>query len=340
MSNPQPDPQPAPEKASVRTRVTETLRRPVTIRRIILSLVLLVVFLLVTNPALVPFLPQETKAELSRTWSNVFGDVSQVASRISLSWVSLFEVIAIILLMVFLTSVLGFILEHLPAKSGKAKSAISLLRSALAYVTAIIGFFWCLAALGVNVGTIFAGVGLVALIVGFGAQSLVEDLVTGIFLVFEDEFNVGDIIEVNGSRGTVMSIGIRTTVISEPGNNLKIINNGDLRNILNRSSENSFAVTSVSVSYDTDIEYVEKVLEELMPQIQEKYPDIFLSTPKNLGIQTLGESGVEFKVLGEVNDKDIFGAPRILNREIKIAFDKAGIEIPFTQVVVHEPKSK
>ena len=335
-----PQPQPAPEKVSVGARVKDTIRRPATIRRIIVSLILLVAFLIVTNPALIPFLPAETKESLSKTWSNVFGDVTQVASRISLSWVSVFEVIAIILLMVFITAVLAFILEHIPAKSGKAKSAVSLLRSALAYVTAIIGFFWCLAALGVNVGTIFAGIGLVALIVGFGAQSLVEDLVTGIFLVFEDEFNVGDIIEVNGSRGTVRSIGIRTTVIAEPGNNLKIINNGDLRNILNRSSENSFAGTSVSISYDTDIEYAEKVLEELMPEIQAKYPEVFINPPRCLGVQELGSSGVELKVIGEVHDKDIFSAPRILNREIKIAFDKAGIEIPFTQVVVHEPKGK
>lgn len=331
---------PAPEKAPVGAQLKNQLRRPATIKRIIISLVLLLAFLVVTNPALIPFLPAETKATLSQTWSNVFGDVSQVASRITLSWVSIFEVVAIILLMIFITAVLAFILEHIPAKSGKARSAISLLRSALAYVTAIIGFFWCLAALGVNVGTIFAGVGLVALIVGFGAQSLVEDLVTGIFLVFEDEFNVGDIIEVNGSRGTVKSIGIRTTVISEPGNNLKIINNGDLRNILNRSNENSFAGTTVSISYDTDIEYAEKVLEELMPQIQEKYPDIFINPPRCLGVQELGASGVDLKIIGEVHDKDIFSAPRILNREIKIAFDKAGIEIPFTQVVVHEPKAK
>ena len=77
-----------------------------------------------------------------------------------------------------------------------------------------------------------------------------------------------------------------------------------------------------------------------MPEIREKYPDIFLSDPRYLGVQELGESGVLLKFVGEVREKDIFSGQRILNREIKVHFDKAGIEIPFNQIVVHEGKAK
>ena len=149
---------------------------------------------------------------------------------------------------------------------------------------------------------------------------------------------MGDIIEVSGFRGTVESIGIRTTAIRDVGNNVKIINNSDLRNILNRSTADSFAVTTVSVSYGAELERVEKVIAELLPGIKEKYPDIFVAVPKYSGVQELGESGVQLKFVAEVEEKNVFSAPRIMNREIKIAFDKAGIEIPFNQIVVHQAK--
>ena len=231
-----------------------------------------------------------------------------------------------------------FIADKVNPKNPKGRSLVTLVKSATSYVTFIVGFFWCLAAIGVNVSTLFASVGIITLVVGFGAQSLVEDLITGVFLVFEDQFNVGDIIEVEGFRGTVTSIGIRTTAIKDVGGNIKLINNSDLRNILNRSNNDSIAVTAVSVAYSTDLEKVEKVFETLLPEIHTKYSDVFLEDPKYVGVQNLGESGIELKIIGKVNEKDIFSAPRLLNREIKIGFDKAGIEIPFNQIVVHQGK--
>ena len=322
------------KKASETAPVKE--RRRVNILQIVLWAVILIVFLLMTNPSLIPFLSSESKLKLKESWDKLFGDVGGIAKSVSISWVSLFQVIAIILAVILLSKILHFILDRLNPRSSKAKSIITLLRSASTYIIVLIGFFWCLSAIGVNISTIFASVGIFALIIGFGAQSLVEDLVTGIFLVFEDEFNVGDIIEVNGFRGTVESIGIRTTAIRDPGQNVKIINNSDLRNILNRSNADSFASTNVSIAYSSDIEKVEQVIAELMPKIREKYPDIFVADPRYLGVQELGDSGILLRFIGPVNEKNIFSAPRLMNREIKIAFDKAGIEIPFTQVVVHK----
>ena len=310
----------------------------VKIGRIIGWIVILVLFLVITNPSIIPFLSPETKASVRGTWERVFGDVGKISDTFILNWATIFQVIAIILMVIVLTGIISFILEHIHPKSPKGRSAVTLLRSAVSYIAAIVGFFWCLSALGVNLSTIFASVGIIALIIGFGAQSLVEDLVTGIFLVFEDQFNVGDIIEVSGFSGTVESIGIRTTAIRDVGNNVKVINNSDLRNILNRSTADSFAVTSVSISYNADIEKVEKVIADFLPKIREKYPDVFHADPKYSGVQELGESGVVLKFVAEVNEKNVFSAPRLLNREIKIAFDKAGIEIPFNQIVVHEAK--
>ena len=185
----------------------------------------------------------------------------------------------------------------------------------------------------------FAGVGVLALIIGFGAQSMVSDLVTGVFVVLEGQFNVGDIIEVGGYRGMVESIGIRTTTVRDIGNNVKIINNSDLRNVLNRSLSVSVASTTVSVSYDTDLEKAEAVIADLLPKVKEKYPEIFSAVPEYIGVDNLGESGVELKFIAKVSEQNIYTAPRLLNREIKICFDKEGIEIPFNQIVVHEAKN-
>lgn len=311
-------------------------RRKVNVAQIILWAVILIVFLLLTNPSLIPFLSADAKAKLKASWVKTFGDVGQISDSLSISWVSLFQIIAIILAVILLYKILSFILDRIHPRSAKGKSLTTLLRSALSYILFLVAVIWCLSAIGVNISTIFASVGILALIIGFGAQSLVEDMVTGVFLVFEDEFNVGDIIEVNGFRGTVTSIGIRTTCLKDPGQNVKIINNSDLRNVLNRSSSDSMAVTNVNIAYSSDIEYVEKVIGELMPKIRAKYPDVFVEDPRYLGIQELGDSGLSLRFVGQVNEKDVFAAPRIMNREIKIAFDEAGIEIPFTQVVVHQ----
>ena len=329
---------PAPDEDPVKKVKKERKASKIKVGQVIAWIVIFLLFLVITNPSMLFFLPEETRGELQGTWMRIFGDVTKISDTFQFNWATIFQVIAIILMMIVLTTVISFILDHVHPKSPKAKSAVTLFRSAIKYITFIVGFFWCLGALGVNLSTIFASVGIVALIIGFGAQSLVEDLVTGIFLVFEDQFNVGDIIEVAGFRGTVESIGIRTTAIRDVGNNVKIINNSDLRNILNRSTADSFAVTTVSVSYSTDLEKAEKVIAELLPKIREKYPDIFVAVPKYSGVQELADSGVILKFVAEVREQNVFSAPRILNRELKIGFDKAGIEIPFNQIVVHQAK--
>ncbi len=307
-------------------------------RTIIKWVVILLVFLVIANPTIIPFLSEETKANLSETWTSIFGDVGSMTSMLKINWGTIFRVGAIIILMVVLSKITAFIIEKLKPKTGKGKSLQTLMRSAVNYIAVIITIFWCLSALGVNVSTLVAGAGIITLAISFGAQSLIEDVVTGIFLVFEDQFNVGDYIEVDGFRGTVENIGIRVTTVKGPGSNFKIINNSSIKNILNRSQSSSIATTTVSVSYKEDVRRVEQVLNDLFPKIKEMYPEVFLEPPKNFGIDQLGDSGVVFKIAATINEKDLFTAPRIMNREIKIAFDEAGVEIPFPQVVVHQDK--
>lgn len=245
------------------------------------------------------------------------------------------DALAMAMLVMFCANLLIFILSLFKPKSHRGRTLVTLLSSLARYVAALVILCWGLSIFGVDVTTIVASVGVVALIVGFGAESLIADVVTGIFMLFENQYNVGDIVEVNGFRGTVKEIGIRTTQIIDTGKNVKIINNSDMKNILNRSDNASIAVSSIDVAYSTDLEELEKKLPKLMAEIYQAHTDIMLSEPKYLGVQELGASGVTLKFMVEVTEENIFSAPRVLNRDLLIGFKKLGVEIPFPQLDVH-----
>lgn len=204
------------------------------------------------------------------------------------------------------------------------------------FTCTIAAIVWALGILGVNLAGVFASLGVASLIIGFGAQSLIEDAVTGMFIIFEGQYSVGDIIVLDDFRGTVKNIGIRTTSIVDAGGNLKIVNNSDIRNLQQRSRESSVAVCDVGISYATSIPKVEEILAESLPDIYERHKDIFLSAPRYVGVEELASSSVVIRVVADVTEEDYFAGRRILNREMKLLLDSNGIEIPFTQVVVHQ----
>ena len=245
------------------------------------------------------------------------------------------EVLAMTAMVLFAAQLVRFLLSLIKPKERKGLTLISLLSSLLRYVAALVILCWGLSILGVNVNAIVASVGIVALIVGFGAESLVADVVTGIFLIFENQYNVGDIVEVNGFRGTVKEIGIRTTSIMDTGDNIKIINNSEMKNILNRSDNISRAVSDIAIPYETDLEALEAKLPELMQAIYAQRADVMLAAPQYLGVQQLADSSVVLRFVVEVAEKDIYAGARILNRDLWLGFRKLGVECPFPQVDVH-----
>jgi small conductance mechanosensitive channel len=200
----------------------------------------------------------------------------------------------------------------------------------------IIAFIWGLHILGVNTTAVLAGAGIIGLIIGFGAQSLIEDIITGLFIIFEKQYKIGDIIVLDDFRGTVRSIGVRTTTIEDAGGNLKIVNNSDIRNLQNRSANKSVALCDVAVAYSTDLRRLEEVVSIALPKMYEGHEDLYLSAPRYLGVEQLADSGINLRFMVDVKEENIFMAQRQLRRDIKILFDEAGINIPFPQVVVHQ----
>ena len=155
--------------------------------------------------------------------------------------------------------------------------------------------------------------------------------------MFEHTFEIGDIIVVDGFRGTVKEMGIRTTKIEDAGGDVKVINNSDIRTLINMTSKLSTAVCDISISYNEDIEKVERVLNENLWKIKDKYKTI-VNGPTYVGVQSLSDSAVVIRIIAECNETMRYQVQRDINREIKIIFDQNSILIPYPQIVVHDAK--
>ena len=256
-------------------------------------------------------------------------------ARLNLSAAALLKVLTMAAGILLLARLLRALLKALRPKSHRGMTMITLASSLIQYTAALVALCWGLSILGVNVSAIVASVGVLALIVGFGAESLIADVITGVFMLFENQCNVGDIVEVGGFRGTVQKVGIRTTCIVDGGGNVKIINNSEMKNILNRSDKASYAVCDIGIPYETDLEALERQLPRLLEAISAKYPDLIPEAPCYLGVQSLDSSSVVLRFTAAVSEEDIYAAQRKLNRELLLGLRRLGVECPFPQLDVH-----
>ena len=219
-------------------------------------------------------------------------------------------------------------------KSKKGATISHLLISFGKWLVAIAAFFFVIGAWGADTKTMLVSAGVLTLVIGLGSQSLIADVLAGIFMVFEGDFQVGDIVIIDDWRGTVESIGIRTTKLVDWGGNVKIINNSEIRTLINQTKENSMAVCKISIGYGENLEKVEKIIKDNLGQIKENIPAI-IDGPFYKGVAELGESSVVLQFMANCKEDDIYQVQRDLNRELKVLFDKNNINIPFNQLVVH-----
>lgn len=209
-----------------------------------------------------------------------------------------------------------------------------LLENVLTYVVYFIAITMVLTNLGVEIGALLAGAGIVGLAVGFGAQNLVRDIITGFFIIFEDQFSVGDFIRVGALEGNVEEIGLRTTKIKNWTGELHIIPNGNIAEVTNFSIHNSIAVVDVSIAYEENIEEAERVISELLQTMPQKYEEL-VTPPDLLGVQTLGASDVVMRIVAECTPMQHWAMARNIRKDVKLVLDKHGIEIPFPRMVMY-----
>ena len=312
---------------------TSTIRNLI---KVVILGVIIVLTLLMLNPEKLPFLSDSQKAAVQQFVDVNFSQLPATVASFNLNFGMVLSTLLMAGLLYLVYQVVRLVEEVIPSKSGRQETLRRMFMNALRYAMVIVGIIWGLMIFGVDTGAIFASVGIVTLVVSLSAESLFADMFTGIFILVEDQYHVGDIISIDGFRGRVVSLGIRTTRIEDDGGNVKIINNADIRNVMNLSNKVSFSICDISMSYGESIERAEAVIAEAMPKIQAKYPDIFEHGLQYSGVQALSASSVDLRVVARVSEANIYKGRRLLNREMKLAFDEAGIEIPFPQLVVHK----
>lgn len=232
--------------------------------------------------------------------------------------------------------VVRFVLHTLSAPLKKGRAIVDIFCSLIKYAAVIVLIFFALKTLGVDTTAILAGIGILGLIVGLGAQPLIADIIAGLFIVFEDVFDVGDIIVADGFRGTVKEIGIRTTKIEDAGGNVKVMNNSDLKAIVNMTNQLSLAVCDIGIEYGESLERVEAILAANLDAIKAAIPDI-KEGPFYKGVAELGDSAVIIRFVARCDEDNKYQVERDMNRQFKLLFDRNDINVPFPQVVVNQP---
>jgi small conductance mechanosensitive channel len=220
-------------------------------------------------------------------------------------------------------------------KISRAKTLIPLLQSISKYVIYFITGVMVLRELGVDTTAVIASAGVVGLAIGFGAQSLVKDVISGALLLFEGTISVGDSVNVGEHSGTVEVVGLRNIHLRKFSGELRVIPYGEVNSFGNFNRGYMRAIVKVGVAYEQDVEKGMKILEEIANKWAEENKDIVLEPPIVQGVLSLGSSDVTLRVATKVKPMTHWGAERELKRRIKDTFDKKGIEIPFPRQVVY-----
>ncbi|MDU0481530.1 mechanosensitive ion channel family protein [Staphylococcus chromogenes] len=217
-------------------------------------------------------------------------------------------------------------------RAKRSKTLITLVQNVVGYLIWFITGTSILSKFGISVESILAGAGVVGLAIGFGAQTLVKDIITGFFIIFENQFDVGDYVSIknNGSliaEGTVKSIGLRSTRIMSITGELSTIPNGTMSEVTNFSVTNGVALVDIPISTSENIELVEQKLGVFLKSIPKKY-EIFIDTPQVLGVDAIESYQVTLRVSAETSPGENFMGARILRREIKGFLQAENIEAP------------
>lgn len=215
----------------------------------------------------------------------------------------------------------------------RAEALGSVGKSIISVTVWTLSVFTILSTVGIELGPYIAGLGIVGVALGFGAQDLVKDFISGMFMLLEDQYGVGDIIDSGEASGVVEGISLRTTRIRSVDGTLWFVPNGEIRRLGNMSQDWARALLDIGVAYDTDTDRAGEVIGRVACDMaeEEEYESLFLDTPEVWGVENLGADSVDIRLVIKTTPGDQYGIARELRRRIKHAFDAEGIEIPFQQ---------
>ena len=235
-----------------------------------------------------------------------------------------------------LTEKLASLRERTERARQRAKTLGVLFKSIASAVIGVVTIMMLLGEFDINLGPLIAGAGIVGVAIGFGSQALVGDLLSGIFMLIEDQYGVGDVIDAGDATGTVESVGLRTTRIRDVRGTLWHIPNGEIRRVGNMSQVWARAILDIDVAYDTDLDLAMETIKTVADELWEEQLEeaTIVEEPVISGVQNFGADAVTIRLSVRTEPSEQWSTGRVLRKRIKEAFDEAGIEIPFPQRTV------
>ncbi|MFZ2341215.1 MAG: mechanosensitive ion channel family protein [Bacteroidales bacterium] len=226
------------------------------------------------------------------------------------------------------------------AERKREDTLIHIFRGALRVILIVLGLLMILQEFGLKIGPILAGAGIVGVAVGFGGQYLIKDIITGLFLILENQYRIGDVVKIDGTDGVVQDITLRKTTLRDMDGTVHHINHGSIVLVSNLSKDFARVNIEIGVAYDTDLEHLIKVIDRTGMELAEDpvFKEFIISPPKFLRVEKFADSAIVVKILGDTKPLKQWDVAGELKKRLKIAFDREGIEIPFPQTVIHQAK--
>jgi small conductance mechanosensitive channel len=214
-----------------------------------------------------------------------------------------------------------------PRRAQRARTIGSVLRSASSVLVGVIAFVMILAEFGVALGPILASAGIVGVALGFGAQNLVRDFLSGMFMLLEDQYGVGDIVDLGSANGTVEAVGLRITTVRDGNGTVWYVRNGEILRVGNKSQGYAVAVADLPLAHNADIAQATEIAQRVAAEVAEN-PEVaehLIEAPEVVGIEKLGPEGLTFRVQARTSPGRQFGVQRVLITALSEAFERAGV---------------
>jgi small conductance mechanosensitive channel len=226
------------------------------------------------------------------------------------------------------------------AEKKREDTLIRIFTGALNIIIIIVAVMMIVGELGIEIGPLIAGAGIVGLAVGFGGQYLIRDIITGLFLMLENQYRIGDVVDIEGLSGSVEDISLRKTTLRNLDGIVHHIPHGSITKVSNLSKDFARVNIDMGVAYSTDIEHLIRVINETGRELaaDPAFSDSIISPPQFLRVNEFADSAIMVKILGDTKPLKQWEIAGEFRKRLKFAFDREGIEIPFPQRVIHHVK--
>lgn len=216
----------------------------------------------------------------------------------------------------------------------RKKTLVSLINNIIKYFFMIIAILMILSIYGIDTTAILASLGAVSLVAGLAFQDTLKDFLSGFFIIFENQYGIGDTVTIGDFKGEVTSLGLKTTKIKAATGEIKIVANRNIDAVINHSLDKSLAIVNFQVAYEDDLAKVEDVLIKLCSKLTKELPNL-KGDVTLLGVTELAASGVSYRIVADTEPMKHYEVERLILKELKLELDQNGITIPYNQVVIH-----